>query len=193
MALTPEQVAELKKQLSEQIKDLPEEQKAQAQAQIGGMSAEALEVMLKQQLAQQGQQAAMPSGAGPQKSIFRMIVDGDVPSKKIDENNDAVAVVSVKPVSRGHVLVIPKKVIGDVKLISGSVMNLARKVAKKISSKFKPTGTEIQTSNAFGEVVVNVIPVYDKPVNVSSPPYDADEKELEEVYKKLRVVQKKKV
>jgi len=86
------------------------------------MSAEALETMLKQQ---QPQEKAS-------KSVFRAIVDGEIPSKKVDENEEAVAVVSVRPVSKGHVLVIPKKAITSANDIPKSAFSMAKKIAKKI-------------------------------------------------------------
>ena len=49
MPLKSEEIKELKKQLSEQIKHLPHEQKLEAQKQIDSMSPEALETMLLQQ------------------------------------------------------------------------------------------------------------------------------------------------
>src|SRR3989344_8766979 len=101
--LTPEQVAELKSQLAEQIKHLPEAQRAQAQVQIDQMSPEALELMLNQQMSSQSTKAKAS------KSVFRMIIDGELPSKKINENKNAIAVLEIKPVSKGHVIIIPKK------------------------------------------------------------------------------------
>ena len=94
--LTPEQIEELKEQLSEQIQHLPQEQREAAQQQIEDMSPEALEAMLKQQKTSQ-------------KSVMRMIVDNEIPSHKLDENKFALAVLDIKPVSRGHILVIPKQ------------------------------------------------------------------------------------
>ena len=183
MALTPEQVIELKKQLLEQIKHLPSGQREQAQEQIDNMSEAALESMLKQQTRKDLQ---------TQKGIFRMLVDGEIPSKKIEENKEVIAVVSKRAISKGHVLIIPKKVIGDAKLLPSAAFALAKKIAKKLSSKFNAKTSEIQTERAFGEVVVNVIPVYDSEVNINSPRYEATEEEMEEVYKKLRVIEKPK-
>ena len=122
-----------------------------------------------------------------------MIVDGDVPSKKIDENKDSIVVVSVKAVSKGHFLIIPKTAVGDAKLLPGSLFGLAKKTAKRISSKFDAASVEIQTEKVFGEVILNVIPVYEKPVSLNSHRYDVSESELDEVYRKLRVVKKEKV
>lgn len=42
-------------------------------------------------------------------SIFTSIVQGEVPSYKIAETRDFLAFLDVKPVQKGHVLVIPKK------------------------------------------------------------------------------------
>jgi len=186
-----------RKQLSDQVEAMPDgPQKEAARQQLASLSDEAVSTMVEQQLAQQGQRAAMPSGGEgsaetePQRSIFRMIVDGRVPSKKIDENNDAVAVVSIRPVSKGHVILIPKKIAKDEKDLPSSAGVLAKKIAKKMVSKLKASRAEIQTSRAFDETIVNVIPVYDKPVDVNSVPYEAKEEELEEVYKKLRVVKR---
>lgn len=196
MTLTQEQVAELKRQLSEQINNLPPEQREQAQHQIDNMNAEALEAMLKQQQAQQraspdGQQPARPPET--QKGIFRMIVDGDVPSKKLDENKEAVGVVSKRAVSKGHVLVIPKKAVEDSRNLPAGALSLAKKIARKMALKLKASSTEIQTSSAFGETIVNVIPVYDKPVNANSEAYESSEEEMTGVYDLFRVVKKPKI
>ncbi len=42
-------------------------------------------------------------------SIFTRIVQGEIPSFKVAENNTFVAFLDVFPLVRGHVLVIPKK------------------------------------------------------------------------------------
>jgi len=188
--LTDEQIKELKGQLREQVKDMPPGQKEQALGQIESMSPEALEEMVNQQKAQAGGGAA---AGGPQKRIFRMIVDGEVPSKLISENKDAIAVVSKRAVSRGHVLIIPKKPAGDANSIPSGVYNLARTIGKKLGSKMKAKSCEIQSESAFGETVVNVIPVYDKPVSLNSERYEASDSEIDEVWNLLKIVKKPKV
>lgn len=42
-------------------------------------------------------------------SIFTKIVNGEIPSYKIAENDDFLAFLDVFPLAKGHVLVIPKK------------------------------------------------------------------------------------
>ena len=42
-------------------------------------------------------------------SIFTKIVDGEIPSFKVAENNGFLAFLDVNPLVKGHVLVIPKQ------------------------------------------------------------------------------------
>lgn len=188
MVLTKEQIVELKAQLKTQIRHLPDEQKAEALRQIDELSDEALEEILRQQAGYN-----VGSSVSSQKGIFRMIVDGDISSRKVNENKVALAVISVKAVSRGHVLIIPRKPVGDANSLPSGVFALARIVAKRIGMKLGSRSTEIQTENAFGEMIVDVIPVYDKPVSLTSPRYDVSDKELIEVEKLLKVFKKEKI
>lgn len=177
MSLTQEEIKELKDQLKEQVKNLPEDKKAQALKQIESLSPEALESMVKQQNSQS-------------KPIFRSIVDKEIPSKIIDENKQAIAALDIKPISKGHTIIIPKNAVKDAKLIPTQCFTLAKKVAKRISSKLKSKGFEIQTQFSFGEVIINVIPIYDKSLNINSPRENSEEKELELLYQQLRVIKK---
>jgi histidine triad (HIT) family protein len=42
-------------------------------------------------------------------TIFSKIIQGEIPSYKISENDDFIAILDVFPLVEGHVLVIPKK------------------------------------------------------------------------------------
>ncbi|HIG52167.1 TPA: HIT domain-containing protein [Candidatus Pacearchaeota archaeon] len=176
MALTEEQIIELKKQLSEQIKNLPEDQKKQAQDQIDSMTSDALESMLKQQ--QEKQQ------------IFRQIVEGKIPSKKIAENEDALAILDIKPISKGHTLIIPKIAVKKAKDISQNTFNLAKEVVKQAHEKLDTESAEILTQFNFGEIIINVIPIYDKSLNLDSPRTEISEEELEKISQKMKLEKK---
>lgn len=184
MALTPEQVKSLKEQLTSQIQNLPEEQKKAAQAQIDSLSPQALELMLKQQENKQ---------KGKEESIFRSIVSGEIPSSKIDENKFTLAVLEINPISKGHLIIIPKIPAKDSKSLPTSAFNLAKKLSKKITLKLKAKSCEIQTETKFGEMIINVIPIYEKELNINSPRYKAKKEELEEISSKLRVKKKPKI
>lgn len=42
------------------------------------------------------------------KSIFSKIIDGEIPSYKIYEDNDFFAFLDINPMSKGHTLLVPK-------------------------------------------------------------------------------------
>lgn len=183
MALSPEQVKALKKQLLSQIENLPEPKKSEAIKQIQALTPQALEVMLKQQ----------EKGAPSEKGIFRMIVDREVPSKLVEENDWALAVLEINPISKGHIIVIPKKAAENTKKIPKSALSLAEKLSKKIISKLKAKSTEIQTEIKFNEAIINIIPIYDKHLNIDSPRYQASKEELEQLETKLKTTKKPKI
>jgi histidine triad (HIT) family protein len=184
MPLNPEQVKTLKEQLLEQVQNLPENKKAEAIAQIESLSPQALELMLKQQ-------NQKPSKPG--EGIFRLIVKGEIPSSIIDDNASSIAVLEINPVSKGHSIVIPLKAVQTIKDIPTQAFTLAKKVSKRMISKLKAKSTEIQTEAKLGEIIINVIPIYDKPLNLESQRYKASKEEIEEASKILKVNKKPKI
>jgi histidine triad (HIT) family protein len=69
-------------------------------------------------------------------TLFSKIVNGDIPSYKIAEDEHYYAFLDINPLAKGHTLVIPKKEIDyifdiDDNLLSG-LMVFAKKVAKAI-------------------------------------------------------------
>jgi len=184
MPLTPEQVRALKEQLLSQIQHLPEEQKAEAASQISSLSPEALELMLAQQRSESGK-----SG----ESVFRLIIKGEILSSKIDENESSIAVLEINPVSMGHTIIIPKKPAKAAKEIPSEAFALAKKISDRITSKLEAKSAEIQTETKFGEAIINVIPVYDKPLNLDSPRKRASKEDLEDLESKLKIKTKQKI
>ena len=192
MVFSEEQVREVKKQILTQVKDYPEDKRKAIEAQIDAMDAEELESFVKEQMSRpQGGGQGRGEGSS-QKGIFRMIVDGDVSSKKVAESKDAVAVLDIRPITKGHSIIVPKNAVGDLRALPSSIFSLAKTLGKKIVSKLNASNIEIQTEKKFGEVVVNVIPVYDSPVSLNSQRYEAKEEELSEVSKKISIIKVKK-
>ena len=71
-------------------------------------------------------------------SIFSKIAAGEIPSYKVAENADYLAFLDIFPLTRGHVLVIPKKEVDylfdlDEGTYAG-LMDFARKVALAIGA-----------------------------------------------------------
>ena len=176
MALTPEQISNLREQLKQQIEHLPEAEKAQALKQIEELSPEALESMLKQQ-----------SKGSKEKSVFRLIIEKQIPAHVIDENKEVIAVLEINPISQGHIIIIPKLAARNSREIPTKAFAMAKKLSKKLISKLKAKSTEIQTEFKFGEIVINIIPIYEESLNLQSPRKKAEKTELEALQKNLEI------
>ena len=104
--------------------------------------------------------------------IFCKIVNGEIPSKKVYEDNDVIAILDISQATKGHTLVIPKKHYANILEIEDSeyikVMKVLKNVTSKINDAYKPKGFNIL--NNCGEVAgqtvmhyhVHIIPRYDK-------------------------------
>src|SRR3989344_6296360 len=134
MTLTQEQIIELKNQLKEQVTHLSPDKKAHALAQIESLSPQALEAMIEQQK-ERGQSAG--GNQKEEKTIFRMIIDKDIKSVTVDENKVALAVLDINPISKAHIIIIPKKSVSDTKDLPSHAFVLANKSAKKASDKLR--------------------------------------------------------
>ena len=183
-----EQADQIKKQIIQQIEaTFPEDKKESAIKQIELMSSEQLEEFLeKNNLVKTGEN---PTG---NQCIFCSIISDEIPSSKIDENEDAIAILELNPISKAHVLIIPKKHSLLQKKILKNISSLLEKISKKIKSKFKPKNILTARTNLFGHEIINLIPVYDNE-NLDSKRYQAKKEELEDVQKNLTEVKKQKI
>jgi len=77
----------------------------------------------------------------------------------LEENKEAIAVLEINPLSKGHVLIVPRKH-GEVEKIPAGVFGLAKKVAVRIKKKFSPKEIRISSQNLFGHSLVEVLPIY---------------------------------
>jgi len=165
MALSEDEVNELKGQLKEQVKDMSDDKKIEAEAQIDSMSNEAIEAMLNQQ-------------RGQQQQIFRMIVRKEVDSVIVDENSEAIGVLEINPLSKGHTLVIPKEVVTEKNKMPESILEFAKRIGGKIMKNLKPKKADVKIEEKFGEVIYEIVPEYDTPIGER---LKVDKKELESV------------
>lgn len=176
--LSEEQVEQIKKQLIEQVeKNFPEDKKELATEQINSMNSEELENFLKQNNFEISNEK--------QRCIFCSIVQGEIPSYKLDEDENSVAVLEINPISDAHLLVIPKQHCSSEDEISEETFSFAKNLLKKIKSKFKPKKIEIIPSNLFGHEILNLLPIYDDE-KISSPRKKASENELKKVLEKFK-------
>jgi histidine triad (HIT) family protein len=188
--VSKEQIDQIKKQLIDQIeKTFPPTQKEIAKKQVLEMNEEQLISFLKKnkmikEPVEEKQEDPVQKVPQEQKCIFCSIIEGKIPSYKIDENKDSIAVLEINPISKGHVLILPKKHLESSGKLPASSFSLAKKIAKKIKSKLKPKDVQIHSSNVFGHEILNVLPIYDHE-SMDSQRYQESKEELEKLKKKL--------
>lgn len=170
MTLSKKQIVEAKAQLSAQIQNLTPSQREEAQKQIDSLSDEAIEEMIAQQTGR--------------KEIFRMIAEKKVDSVIVDENSDAIAVLSIRALSRGHCIVIPKEAVREKEKMPKKIIDFAVAVGKKIQDSLKPKKVDVKVEEKFGEIILEVVPDYGE--NLAEK--EISKSELEKVLKEINVI-----
>lgn len=122
----------------------------------------------------------------PQECIFCKIVRGEIPSKKVWEDDYNIAFLDINPASPGHVLVVPKKHFAGIHEIDDLSMQklgvAVKKVNGVIKEKLEIAGTNIMLNNGriAGQIVehvhFHVIPRYPQDgIELHFPRYKTDE------------------
>lgn len=169
MVLQEHEIAELKGQLKQQIEHLPETQRFEAERQIDSLSVEALESMLERQRAQQ--------------QIYRMIVSGELESVSVGQNDAALAVMEIRPLARGHVLVIPKQPVANVALLPSPVKEFAAGLRERIRDRLGAKNIIQRENVKFGEAIIELVPEYEggETTQAQGPPAAVSFPELQKV------------
>ncbi|KEZ47087.1 HIT family protein [Metabacillus indicus] len=104
--------------------------------------------------------------------IFCKIVNGEIPSAKVFENEHVVAFLDISQVTKGHTLVIPKvhkeNIYELTPDIARNVFETVPKIANAIKEQFQPVGMNILNNNGekAGQSVfhyhIHLIPRYGK-------------------------------
>lgn len=83
--------------------------------------------------------------------IFCKIINGDIPSQKVYEDDDVYAFLDITPSTKGHTLVIPKKHHEDIYSMPADVSSaLFAKIpmlANALKDTFQPIGLNIINNN----------------------------------------------
>ena len=102
--------------------------------------------------------------------IFCKIVNGEIPSKKVYEDDDVLAILDISQATVGHTLVIPKKHYANILEIPNNeyqkVMLKVKEIANKLNTKLNPKGINVLNNcgEAAGQTVmhyhVHILPRY---------------------------------
>ncbi len=179
MALTPEKIEDIKKRLQGLS---PEEQKAKFEEILQELSPEEREEIV--------------GGQQPQQCPFCLMVQGEIPVKKLYEDEVCMAFLDINPANKGHTLLIPKDHVPVVASLNdadiGHIFKVANMISKALFEGLESQGTNIIVSNgpAAGQkaphAIINIIPRQEgDKVSIAWEPQKAEEAELEEVLKKI--------
>jgi histidine triad (HIT) family protein len=129
--------------------------------------------------------------------IFCKIAKGEIPSAKIYEDKDFLAILDINPANKGHTLLITKKhreTLLDIDTaMLKKLMVTAQKLARNMADKLAPDGFNLFVNNgkAAGQVIphlhVHIVPRYkDDGLEFNWPHKKYEEGELQEFAAKLK-------
>lgn len=108
-----------------------------------------------------------------EKSIFELIIDREIPSLIVYEDDKYIAILDISPKQKGHTLLIPKKksinVLEDQEA-QQDILVLGSKLAKQIRDNLKASGVRLVFNNgaSAGQEVfhthLHIVPYYDTKV-----------------------------
>jgi histidine triad (HIT) family protein len=151
-----------------QVENFPDEQKQSMLTQINEMTDDQLEEFVTKN-------KLVDSKDGNQ-SPFRMIVENKIPSFKIAENDKAIAILEINPITKGHTIIIPK-IPYKASEIPEEIQRFAQLIASHLTKILSPKDIQIAISEMFEEAIINVLPIY-KDETFESPRSKADDKNL---------------
>lgn len=116
--------------------------------------------------------------------IFCKIVNGDIPSYKIYEDDRVFAFLDIKPLSKGHTLVLPKEHFENVfdipKDLYAYMFEVAKNISANIKEKYEPEGIFINQNN--GEMAGQSVPhihIHVKPIYNESQKNKEEDKRMQ--------------
>lgn len=127
--------------------------------------------------------------------IFCKIIDGEIDSKKIYEDDNVFAMLDAEPLSPGHALVLPKQHSSNILDLPdnkvGEYFEGVKKVVGMIEESLEPDGFTHGINHNVGQAVdhlhFHIIPRWnnDGGSNLHSIVSNSPEKSLEEIQKKI--------
>lgn len=155
MAFSSEQLAEVKKQIINQINStFPEDKKADSVSKIEAMNDSELINFLEQNNLIRDE-AGNPVESG--NCVFCSIISGEIPSTKIKENENSIAILELNPLSEGHTLIIPKKHQNE---IPEETKKFAEEIKNLLKESLNPKDVLLEHGDFFGHAMINAIPIY---------------------------------
>ena len=163
MTQTQEDLTNIKSKLLEHINSTYDKTKADEMTlKIKGMNDPEFVEFLKTQGLIAGENKADPN------CVFCSMISGNIPTTKIGENNNAICILELNPVSIGHSMIIPKSHVNSADKMPKDAHDLADSVIDDLLRTFKPQRVDKINGNVMGHEIINLIPVFNSE-NLDSP------------------------
>ncbi len=187
MDISKEQIHEFKKQVLNQINStFPEDKKQSAIEQINSMNDEQFIEFLKQNKLINSDGNA--SSENPQNQcIFCSIVFNEIPSTKIGENEKAIAILELNPISKGHALIIPKNHLSSQESLEKETYDLSKQIIEKLEKTFSPKEVRVIPANIMGHQILNLLPIYSNET-MNSPKQQKTPEELQDLKNEIEKI-----
>lgn len=132
-----------------------------------------------------------------QECIICKILEGQIPSKKLYEDEDILAILDFNGANPGHCFVIPKQHIPIMEQVPphlvGRLFNVANKISSAIFETLKVQGTNIFVANGVpagqkvAHFMINIIPRKENDgINLQWQPRQLSEEEMSTVELKIK-------
>lgn len=153
MEQTKQDLENIKTKLLEQIKtQYPEDKSNEYIEKIKAMQDDEFIEFLKTQ--------GMLESEKTSQCIFCALASGRMPRTEIGENQKAIAILELNPVSKGHSLILPKEHLESESQFTQEIYNLAEKIKADLQRAFRPKRIDFVSGNIMGHQIINIIPVY---------------------------------
>ena len=126
--------------------------------------------------------------------VFCKIIEGEIPSRTVYEDELIKVIMNINPATNGHLLVIPKEHMIDIKdtkdeIIMHSIKVIREKLFPLLKERLNCEGLTIAQNNELGQEIkhyhIHLIPRY--PNDNADFQYDKEKvSDLDEIFNKLK-------
>lgn len=125
-------------------------------------------------------------------SIFTKIINGDIPSYKIAENDQYIAILDAFPLVKGHVLVIPKQEVDKIfdldKKTYNGLMDFSYDIAKAIEQAIPCLRVGVAVVGLeVPHVHVHLVPLNSiEDINFANPKLKLESEEMSDIASRIK-------
>lgn len=188
MPIDEEQAKTIKAQLLKQIESYPEDKRDSIKEYVESMDNQELEEFLIQNklIKTEGSEENKKPGSD---CIYCLLSSKVMPSLSIYEDKDYLAALEIKPISPGHIVLIPKEHVKETKNLKPAAFTLSDKIGKHLIKQLNAENFQISSSDELKHAIINIIPIY-KGKELNYKRTQENQKQLQEIAIKIGQIKK---